>query len=99
MPNDSRYLKKIVSILETTKPVPESVDVPKVSSVKNQGAWGSCWTFSAVSIIESAYAIKTANPVPVLSEQNLINCAKFKYNPSDPDGCQGRNTLYSINNK
>jgi hypothetical protein len=38
--------------------IPSSIDWRernKVSPVKNQGACGSCWSFSAISVIESAY--------------------------------------------
>ena len=47
----------------------------KVSEVKDQGNCGSCWTFSTTGVIESRYAIKYEGHIPLLSEQQLIDCA------------------------
>lgn len=48
-----------------------------VSGIQNQGQCGSCWSFSAAQAVESAYAVfKGVNdPVPVLSEEQLVQCA------------------------
>jgi C1A family cysteine protease len=57
-------------------------DYGAVSPVKNQGQCGSCWTFSSVGAIESAYAIATNTTALSLSEQEIVDCAS-------KDGCSG----------
>jgi C1A family cysteine protease len=42
--------------------IPKSIDWRDhgvVNPVRSQGKCGSCWTFSAIGVIESLYAIKT----------------------------------------
>ena len=70
----------------------ESVDWRKsfkVSSVKNQGDCGSCWAFSSVGAVESAWAIKH-NTLYNLSEQELIDCS------SENHGCEGGSMVKSF---
>jgi len=45
-----------------------------VNPVQNQGQCGSCWTFSTIAVIESAYAIKTGK-LQKLSEQEIVDCS------------------------
>uniref|UniRef100_A0A7I2YQH4 Cathepsin H n=1 Tax=Homo sapiens TaxID=9606 RepID=A0A7I2YQH4_HUMAN len=74
--------------LRGTGPYPPSVDWRKkgnfVSPVKNQGACGSCWTFSTTGALESAIAIATGKMLS-LAEQQLVDCAQDFNN----HGCQG----------
>lgn len=53
-----------------------------VTRVKDQGYCGSCWAFSAIGALESAYAIKH-NQIIEFSEQQLVDCSYDNY------GCYG----------
>ena len=55
-----------------------------VTLVKDQGACGSGWAFSATGAIESASLIKDRS-TDILSEQDLIDCSKAYGNA----GCSG----------
>jgi len=45
-----------------------------VNPIQNQQQCGSCWTFSTIAVIESAYAIKTGK-LQKLSEQEIVDCS------------------------
>jgi len=75
------YLRNEVSMADP----PTEVDWTTkgvVAGVKNQGSCGSCWAFSAIAAMESAYAIKTGQVIE-FSEQELVSCDDTDY------GCQG----------
>eukprot|EP00746_Dinoflagellata_sp_MGD_P009731 gnl/MRDRNA2_/MRDRNA2_119889_c0_seq1.p1 gnl/MRDRNA2_/MRDRNA2_119889_c0~~gnl/MRDRNA2_/MRDRNA2_119889_c0_seq1.p1 ORF type:complete len:357 (-),score=76.22 gnl/MRDRNA2_/MRDRNA2_119889_c0_seq1:115-1185(-) len=72
----------------TNEALPESFDwrtKNAVTPVKNQGACGSCWAFSATETIESALILKDKKHV-LLSPQQITSCAGLD---SPALGCNG----------
>jgi len=74
--------------------VPGAIELPNkvdwrtkhvVSPVKNQGQCGSCWAFSAVEEVESAWAFQ-GNALKLLSVQQVVSCDKVDL------GCDGGDT-------
>jgi cathepsin F len=61
---------------------------PVVTAVKNQGACGSCYTFSTTGNVEGVWAL-AGNPLVALSEQNLMDCDHTCINGVCDGGCDG----------
>jgi C1A family cysteine protease len=61
-------------------------DEGAVTSVKSQGSCGSCWAFSAIGVVESAF-LKYAEKELDLSEQHLVSecCSAGSCNGGWPD--------------
>jgi len=54
-----------------------------VSSIKNQGGCGSCWSFAITKSLESALIVQNSDNEMDLSEQQMVSCVKTAY------GCNG----------
>mmetsp|Transcript_45543 Transcript_45543/g.142909 ORF Transcript_45543/g.142909 Transcript_45543/m.142909 type:complete len:390 (-) Transcript_45543:85-1254(-) len=71
--------------------LPASVDwraKSVVSSVKDQGSCGSCWAFATTETVES-HAALASGLLPVLSPQQLVDCAPNPLSCGGTGGCQG----------
>jgi len=62
-----------------------------VGAVKNQGQCGSCWAFSAVSVVEEAFALQKKD-IAVLAEQELVDCSRGQGN----QGCNGGFSFWGL---
>jgi C1A family cysteine protease len=60
--------------------------------ILNQGSCGSCWAFSATETVQSFFAIKDGGAVPLLSEQQLVDCTTTYGN----EGCNGGWPSYGL---
>ena len=58
-----------------------------MTPIKDQGLCGSCWSFTAMGVVEGCYKIKTKGDID-LSEQYCIDCARDKYG-RDAGNCNG----------
>ena len=58
----------------------------KVTPVKNQGSCGSCWAFSAIEAVESAWML-AGNETEIMSTQELVDCTLSPV--TENEGCGG----------
>jgi C1A family cysteine protease len=59
----------------------------KVSPVKDQNPWGTCWAFATYASLEST--LMPATPTPDFSEKNLVNLAGFTLTDPLPQSAGG----------
>lgn len=84
---ESPATKKAPTLLSVGTPEPNSVnwvDQGCVNAIKDQGACGSCYSFSAISSIETEHCIKTGDLVS-FSEKDCMDCSFREGNK----GCNG----------
>jgi C1A family cysteine protease len=80
-----------VEVGEIANDVDWSTDAAVVNPVKDQGQCGSCWAFSAVGTVESAYAL-AAGKLGSYAEQQLVDCDTT----GGSEGCNGGFNQYGI---
>lgn len=86
-PKPKPALEKVQKLADS---LPESWDwrnvdgVNYVSPVRNQGACGSCYSFSSMGMLEARIRILTSNTqTPILSPQQIVSCSNYS------QGCLG----------
>tara|TARA_Y100000389_G_scaffold201738_1_gene245199 strand:+ start:1654 stop:2553 length:900 start_codon:yes stop_codon:yes gene_type:complete len=98
----NKYLTKTSNCLiyegDDNNYLPESWDWRDrgaVTSVKDQGKCGSCWSFSAAGCLEGAWAVST-NLLYNFSEQQLMDCSRFYGNMACHGGLMESAFEYAI---
>lgn len=98
---DQNFQRTTHKITKNVKDLPEEVDwraKGAVNPIRNQGGCGSCWAFSVVQTIESAYYNKFGT-LPQLSEQQLVDCTVKAGNHGCKGGWLDRTFQYIWDNK
>jgi len=77
VPDTTGYTVKGPFRAPTANPVDWRNTAGVVTSVKNQGNCGTCWSFAAIGATEAAWSLSghIKNPPVSLSEQELLDCA------------------------
>jgi len=88
---DDAHLGEMEVRSDIASSVDWSADKSVVNAVKDQGQCGSCWAFSAVGTVESAYAI-AAGKLGSYAEQQLVDCSSN----GGSQGCNGGFNQYGI---
>ena len=88
---DDAHLGELEVQSEVASTVDWSTDKSVVNPVKDQGQCGSCWAFSAVGTVESAYAL-AAGKLGSYAEQQLVDCSTN----GGSQGCNGGFNQYGI---
>jgi len=88
--SDDAHLGEL-EIGERASSIDWSTNSAVVNPVKNQGQCGSCWAYSAVGTVESAYAI-AAGRLGSYAEQQLVDCS----HNGGSSGCNGGWNQYGI---
>lgn len=89
--SDDAHLGELEVKSEIATSVDWSTDSSVVNPVKDQGQCGSCWAFSAVGTVESAYAL-AAGKLGSYAEQQLVDCDTT----GGSQGCNGGFNQYGI---
>lgn len=67
--------EEVASILREHGSEINWVEKGAVTAVKNQGQYGSCWSFGASGIMEGINVVQGKNKLESVSEQELIDCS------------------------
>merc|ERR1712070_1038732 len=89
--DDDAHLGELELQSEIADSVDWSTNTAIVNPVKDQGQCGSCWAFSAVGTVESAYAL-AAGKLGSYAEQQLVDCSTN----GGSQGCNGGFNQYGI---